>query len=282
MVRKRFGIGSTVSTQQTGKEREGRSEGLKIRVLGSSGSEVAGHRAPAFLVDEESLLDAGTIGLSLKIREEHKLRRIFLTHAHFDHIKGIPFMLDNLVSRGTGNTVTVISGREVIRDLKTNIFNDRIWPDFTKIPSPDRPALQYRTVSASREERFDGYRVIMARVNHTVPAYGIILIGRKGERIAYTGDTGPTDRFWKKVDEYGVNHLIAESSFPNRLEELALKTGHLTPALLQKEIAKMKNPPRRIYLMHAKPQYFPEIEKEIRGLARNSIRYLQEGEVLSI
>ena len=46
---------------------------MKIRILGSSGSEVAGHRAPAFLVDEETLLDAGTIGLSLKIREEQKL-----------------------------------------------------------------------------------------------------------------------------------------------------------------------------------------------------------------
>ena len=263
-------------------DREGRSEGLKIKVLGSSGSEVAGHRAPAFLVDGECLLDAGTIGLSLNIREEQKVRRIILTHAHFDHIKGIPFMLDNLVSRGTSNTVTVISGSDVIRDLKTNIFNNKIWPDFTKIPSPDSPALRYQTVFPSREERFNGYRLVMIRVNHTVPAYGIILIGPKGERVAYTGDTGPTDRFWKKVDEYRVKHLIAESSFPNRLEELALKTGHLTPALLQKEIAKMKNPPPRIYLMHAKPQYFPEIEKEIRGLARNSIRYLQQEEVLTI
>ena len=255
---------------------------MKIRILGSSGSEVAGHRAPAFLVDGESLLDAGTIGLSLKIREERKIRRIILTHAHFDHIKGIPFMLDNLVTRGRVHTVTVISGRDVIRDLKTNIFNDKIWPDFTKIPTPDRPILRYRTVSASREEKVDGYRLIMIRVNHTVPAYGIILTNSKGKRIAYTGDTGPTDRFWKKVDEYRVKHLIVESSFPNRLEELALKTGHLTPALLQKEIAKMKNPPTKIYLMHAKPQYFPEIEQEIQGIAGNNTRYLRQEEVLTI
>ncbi len=115
-----------------------------------------------------------------------------------------------------------------------------------------------------------------------MPAYGIILINPEGKGIAYTGDTGPTDRFWKKVDAYRVKHLIAESSFPNRLEELAVKTGHLTPALLQKELAKMKNPPPRIYLMHAKPQYFPEIEQEIQGLVRNNIRYLKQGEVLTI
>jgi len=255
---------------------------LEIKVLGSAGSEVAGHRSPAFLVDGAILLDAGTIGLTINIQEERRVRRIFLTHAHFDHIKGIPFMVDNLVSRGTGNTVTVISAREVIRDLKTSIFNGKIWPDFTRIPTPDAPVLRFQTLRPSREEEFDGYRLVMIRVNHTVPAYGIILINPEGKRIAYTGDTGPTDRFWKNVERYKVKHLIAETSFPNRLEELALKTGHLTPALLKKELAKMKNPPPKIYLMHAKPQYFPEIEQEIQGLARNNIRYLRQGEVLTI
>jgi ribonuclease BN (tRNA processing enzyme) len=255
---------------------------LEIKVLGSAGSEVAGHRSPAFLVDGTILLDGGTIGLSLNIKEERRVRRIFLTHAHFDHIKGIPFMLDNQVSRGTGNTVTVISARDVIRDLKTNIFNDKIWPDFSRIPTPDAPVLRFQAIRPSREEEFDGYRLVMTRVNHTVPAYGIILISPEGKRVAYTGDTGPTDRFWKKVEGYKVRHLIAESSFPNRLEELALKTGHLTPALLQKELGKMKNPPQKIYLMHAKPQYVPELEQEIQGLARNNIRYLRQGEVLTI
>jgi ribonuclease BN (tRNA processing enzyme) len=255
---------------------------LEIKVLGSAGSEVAGHRSPAFLVDGTILLDGGTIGLSLNIKEERRVRRIFLTHAHFDHIKGIPFMLDNQVSRGTGNTVTVISARDVIRDLKTNIFNNKIWPDFTRIPTPDAPVIRFQAIHPSREEEVDGYRLVMIRVNHTVPAYGIILISPEGKRVAYTGDTGPTDRFWKKVEGYKVNHLIAESSFPNRLEELALKTGHLTPALLQKELAKMKNPPQKIYLMHAKPQYVPELEQEIQGLALNNIRYLRQGEVLTI
>jgi ribonuclease BN (tRNA processing enzyme) len=255
---------------------------MKIRILGSSGSEVAGHNAPAFLVDEESLLDAGTIGLSLNIREEQKLQRIILTHAHFDHIKGIPFMLDNLFTRGRINAITVFSGSDVIRDLKTNIFNNKIWPDFSKLPTPEKPVLRYRTVAPSREKKFNGYRLVMTRVNHTVPAYGIILIGPNGKGIAYTGDTGPTDRFWKKVNEYGIKHLITETSFPNRMEDVALKTRHLTPALLEKEIAKLKYPLPRIYLMHAKPQFFPEIEQEIQGIAKNHIRYLRQGEVLTI
>lgn len=72
---------------------------MRIKVLGASGSEVPGRNCPAFLVDETFLLDAGTIG---------------------DHIKGIPFLLDNLVIRNTGNTITVMSGKEVIDDLRKN------------------------------------------------------------------------------------------------------------------------------------------------------------------
>ena len=255
---------------------------MNIKVLGASGSEVSGHRCPAFCVDDTILLDAGTIGLSLNIKEESRIRYIFLTHSHFDHIKGLPFMLDNLVTRERTTGVTVISAKEVIEGLRKNIFNDKIWPDFTRIPTPEAPVLRFRTVPPSREVKFDGYRLVLVKVNHTVPAYGIILTGQEGKSIAYTGDTGPTDRFWKKVEKYRVEHLIAESSFPNRLEQLARKTGHLTPSLLDAEIRKMKKPPKHIYLMHAKPQYFPEIDHEVRGLTRNSIRYLRQGEVLSI
>ena len=99
---------------------------MEIKVLGASGSEVPGHNCPAFLIDGKILLDAGTVAISLNIREEHGLQTILLTHAHLDHIKGIPFLLDNLVIRNTGNTITVMSGKDVLHDLRKNIFNDRI------------------------------------------------------------------------------------------------------------------------------------------------------------
>lgn len=253
-----------------------------IKVLGASGSEVPGHYCPAFTVDGKILLDAGTIGISLNISEENQIRYILLTHAHFDHIKGIPFMLDNLVVRETGSTVTVMSGQEVIDDLKQNIFNDRIWPDFTRIPTPDAPVLRFGTVRPGDEETIDGYRVTAERVSHTVPSYGYILEKEGGKIIAYSGDTGPTDLFWKKVGTRNVSCLIVEVSFPNRMEEIALQSGHLTPSLLAKEIAKMKTPPPRIYLIHAKPQHQQEIEKEIPALGREDIRFLIKGEVLKI
>ncbi len=255
---------------------------MKIKVLGASGSEVPRRNCPAFLVDDTILLDAGTIGVSLNIREEAGIDTIILTHAHFDHIKGIPFLLDNRVIRNTGKTVTVMSGKDVIRDLQKNIFNGRIWPDFTRIPTPEKPVLRFATLSPGRRVPVDGFHVSMEKVSHTVPAYGFIVENRAGEAIAYTGDTGPTDLFWKKLKGIAVKALIVETSFPNRMEELALKSGHLTPGLMEKEIAKIPVPPPMVLLMHAKPQYYAEIEGEVRSLRTDAIRFLQDGEIISV
>lgn len=273
-----------VSHQPTGR-REGTVKGdgrLRIKVLGASGSEVPGRNCPAFLVDETLLLDAGTIGLALNIREESSLKRILLTHAHFDHIKGIPFLLDNLVVRGTGNTVTVMSGDDVIAAVRNNIFNDLIWPDFTRIPSPETPVLQYRALSPPGPMDIDGYQVSLEKVHHTVPAYGYVIASGNGKAFAYTGDTGPTDRFWEQMSRQDVQCLIVEVSFPNRLEPIALISGHLTPKLLEREIAKMPRRPARILAMHVKPQHQAEITEEIQALHIPGLELLMEGAIIDV
>ena len=255
---------------------------MRIKVLGASGTEVPGHNCPAFLIDGKILLDAGTIAVSLNIREEHSLKWILLTHAHLDHIKGIPFLLDNLVTRSTGNTITVLSGKDVLDDLRKNIFNGRIWPDFTRIPSPEHPSLKYLPLRTERPVEIDGYKVTMEKVHHTVPAYGFIIEKAGKKSIAYTGDTGPTHRFWERMAAHEVKHLIMETSFPNRLEKLALASGHLTPSLLENEIAKMSPPPEKIFITHIKPQYLQEIEMEIQSLEHANIEFLKDGEVIEI
>jgi ribonuclease BN (tRNA processing enzyme) len=255
---------------------------VKIRVLGASGSEVAGHLCPAFAVDDSLLLDAGTVAVSLNITEESRIRHILISHAHFDHIKGIPFLLDNLFGRDPGAHVTVVAGPEVIDDLKRNILNDRIWPDFSRIPTPEIPVLRYAMVRSGRPERIGAYRVTAESVTHTVPAYGFILEDADGKVLAYTGDTGPTDSFWRRMNHFRVDCLIVEASFPNRMEIDAVRSGHLTPSLLGRELAKMRPIPGRIRLIHAKPQHQAEIENEIRTTGLPDIRFLREGERFEI
>jgi cAMP phosphodiesterase len=186
--------------------------------------------------------------------------------------------MENLAARGAGATVTVMGGKEVIGDLRRHIFNGRIWPDFTKIPSVENPLLRYKTLTTTRRYRLDGYTIAMERVSHTVPTNGYIVESPAKKAIAYTGDTGPTDLFWKRMEEFDVKALIVEASFPNRLEWLARASGHLTPALLEEEIRKMSRPPETIFVMHLKPNFEREIMADIRKLKRKSLRLLENGE----
>jgi len=255
---------------------------MKIRVLGASGSEMPGYNLPAFLIDNKILMDAGTIGLSLNDSEQWRIKHILLTHAHIDHIKGLPFFLDNLIIKNKRHTVTLISGREVLEDIKKNIFNDRIWPDFTRIPDRKEPVLRFLTISPSRPLNIDGYRVFAEKMNHAVTDYGYIIEGKDKKAVAYTGDTGPTDLFWRMVSLHNVRCLIIETSLPNSMSELASKSGHLSASMLKKELSKLSTTPPLICISHVKPQFLSLIKKEIKALGFNNARILRDGEVINV
>jgi ribonuclease BN (tRNA processing enzyme) len=250
---------------------------MKIKVLGSSGSVAPGQNTAAFLIDDFLLLDAGTISLSLDRDAQFKISHIFLTHAHLDHVKGIPFLVDNLVMARPKAQVTVLSGPEVIRTLKTHIFNNRIWPDFTRIPNAERPVLLFQGISTRSPFLIGDYGIYAARVNHVVPAYGYLVEDQAGHSVVYTGDSGPTEAIWKRMKGHQVKVLIVEVSFPNSQRKLAQISGHLTPALLKKEIQKMPVRPAKIYICHPKPVFRRTIEKELAGLKGVSLEILEDG-----
>jgi ribonuclease BN (tRNA processing enzyme) len=253
---------------------------VKLKVIGSSGGELPGYKLPAFLVDDCLLLDAGTISTSLKEREQLKIRNVLITHAHLDHIKGIPFLADNLVIKKREHSVRVISISEVLKALKKNLLNNSIWPDFTIIKTASRPVLSLKAIIPGKPFKINSCLVTAYRVNHSVPAVGFIIEDKKGKRILYTGDTGPTNTIWKSAKD--VHCAIIEVSFPNRLKKLALKTGHLTPKLFMKEINKMKSIPKIILITHPKPLYHKQIESEIKNLKMNNIKMLRDGETYEI
>lgn len=252
---------------------------MDIKVLGCSGAEFPGCNPPAFLVGDRILLDAGTVGSVLSDGEQAGIRDIFITHAHLDHIRGIPALADNVIISNHMHTVTVHGPAEVITSLQTHIFNNAIWPDFSVIPDETTPVIRYGILECCREYQVQGYSVTPIPVEHTVPAVGY-LVRENDVRLLYTGDTGPTDLIWKYAS--GVDALIVEVSFPNAMESLALHTGHLTCSLLEKELARIDVLPGRILLTHPKPQYVDVIRSEVRSLGLKQTALLQDGERFSI
>lgn len=252
---------------------------MELRILGSAGAEFPNFRPPAFLIDGKLLLDAGTIGSVLNEDEQWNINNILVTHSHLDHIRSIPALADNIIIKNLDHKVTLHCTDEVILSLKNHLFNDIIWPDFSKIPTVQNPVIQYSTIDPYLEYKIDEYLVQAIPVNHTVPTVGY-RVTSNGRTLVYTGDTGSTEEIWKMCS--GVDVLIVEVSFPNSMERMAELTKHLTPLQLLSELAKIEVLPKMILVTHPKPQYFETIRREIDLLGIEGIELLQDGSVYQI
>jgi ribonuclease BN (tRNA processing enzyme) len=255
---------------------------LKIRILGCSGAEVPKANLPSYLVDGKILLDAGTIGSVLRKNQQWKIGHILLTHAHLDHIKGIPFLADNIIINEKKHHVTLVSKLRVLHALRRSLLNNIVWPDFTKIPDPENPVIRFKLIGTGIPTDINGYTVTAHSVSHGMPSVGFLVEDSKGKRLLYTGDTGPTDAIWKALRGTKIHGLIIEASFPNKMKELAIKSGHLTPRLLKAELKKLGTKPERIFITHCKPRYKAEIKKEIKRLGFNNIEILKDGQVIEL
>jgi len=252
---------------------------MKLRVLGSAGAELPNFRPPAFLIDDNLLLDAGTIGAVLTEEEQWKLQHLFITHSHLDHIRGIPALADNIIIKNLQHTITVHAIPEVVTAMQNHLFNNIIWPDFTVIPNPETPVISFEMIDVGRDYTIGDYRIRAIPVNHTVPAVGY-RVCQGATTLLYSGDTGPTDEIWRYAD--GIDALIVEVSFPNSMESLALLTKHLTCSLLKIELDKIKVLPKRIFITHPKPQYVDIIRSEIDSLNLKGIELLHDGALFEI
>jgi ribonuclease BN (tRNA processing enzyme) len=255
---------------------------VKIKVLGSSGSEAPGHNSPAFLLDDFLLLDAGTVSGSLDRDAQCRISHILLTHAHLDHIKGIPSLLDNIVAAQLDRQLVVVSGKEVLADLKRNIFNNRIWPDFAVIPNGEQPVMRYQTISSRHPLFIGGYSITAVPVDHTVPAYAYVVADDKHNALVYTGDSGPTERIWKTMRRYHVKALITEVSFPNEQRALAAASGHMTPALFAEELKKLSVLPEKIFITHIKPYYRQAVEVQLAQLSGVTVEFLRDSMEIAV
>jgi len=118
--------------------------------------------------------------------------------------------------------------------------------------------------------------------NHTVPAVGFHIGGTAGS-LVYSGDTLPTEEFWRTVNGIpDLRHLILETAFANRERDLAVTAKHLYPIQLSEELARLCVDPQ-IHITHLKPSDRELIAREIETWAgRFQPRILQTGDVLVI
>jgi len=254
---------------------------MGIKVIGCSGSEFPGHNSPAFLLNDDILFDAGSLTSVLNEKAQLKIKNIFITHAHLDHLKSLPFLADNIIVGNMNHRVNIFSISQALKTIKRHLFNSAMWPDFTIIPHPDDAILNLVELKLGKSIEVNNYSVTPYKVNHTVPAVGYLVEDKKRRcHFFYSGDTGPTPKTWKKIGDKKICCLIIDVSFPNSMEDMALKSGHLTPRLLKEEIKKMHHMPEHICITHRKPQFLKAIKADLDRLKIKNLRVLQDGEII--
>jgi ribonuclease BN (tRNA processing enzyme) len=259
---------------------------MKVRVLGCSGAIAKECRTTSFLIDADVLVDAGTGLGDLTLDEMLGIDHVLLTHSHLDHIAALPLMLDAIAAR-RDRPVQVHALPGTLDALKHHVFNDVIWPDFTRLPSVDAPFATFVPIETGGVFQLGAKRIEVLPALHTVPAVGYAVSGGQACWV-FSGDTGPNPAFWQRINQLPVSMLVIETAFSSRESELAEASQHLSPVVLASElqsIAEGRSYP--IYITHTKPAETELIMSEIRELDRrrpasgrrdHDIRWLQAGQ----
>ncbi len=243
---------------------------MKVRVLGCSGAIAKDCRTTSFLIDEDVLIDAGTGVGDLTLDEMRSINHVFLTHSHLDHVAALPLMVDAIAARRT-SPVQIHALAGTIAALKAHIFNDVIWPDFSRIPTPELPFISFHEIRTGQAIQLRGKLIEVLPAVHTVPACGYAVTAGNGCWV-FTGDTERNPAFWKRLNELNVVMLVIETAFSNREKELAKLSLHLSPVVLANEldfISRDKKYP--IYITHTKPAETALIMAEIQKFDETAI-----------
>lgn len=249
-----------------------------LNVLGADGGIGGNSRTSCFLIDDDILIDAGTGLGDLAPEEMAKVDHVFLSHIHMDHIACLPLMIDTVLTMRQSPVTVHVPGNDREKLLQ-HVFNDVIWPDFTQIPTIEKPALALEPLVDGLSD-INGRQIGTLPVDHHGEAVGCWMSSGNGT-LAFTGDTGPCPAFWQAVNELpDVTHVIIECSFTNDHEALALQTGHLTPVLLARELQQLKGSPQ-ILATHMKPVGREIVLKELSELSTpHDIGILEIGQTI--
>ena len=255
---------------------------MRIRVLGCSGGIGAGARTSAMLVDNDVLIDAGTGIGDLELGDLDSIRHVFLTHAHLDHVAGLPMLVDHVFDENFDTPLTVYAREETLRAVREHLFNDVIWPDFTRLPSPDNPMLRWHVTSPGDTISIGHRDFYAVDVMHTVPSLGFT-VQNSGGVFAVSGDTRTNETLWPVLNACeDLRVLVIEVSFPDEMAGLAVEAGHYTPKTLTADLARLNHSPE-IWLTGMKPGEEQRILKQVTDAAPDrDIHMLSAGTILSV
>jgi ribonuclease BN (tRNA processing enzyme) len=232
-----------------------------------------------FLVNGTIAVDAGSLGFSLTGEQLARVAHVILTHAHLDHIAGLPMAIAEVFPR-LQRPMCVYGTADVLQAVQQHLLNGVIWPDFSRIPllQSERHALEFVTIRHYETFEVDGVRFTPVPVNHEVPTVG--LVARTDDAaVAFTSDTCSTDEIWAAASrDANLRAVFVDCTFPDELEQLAIQSGHLTPRLVAAEAAKLTRP-AHIICVHIKPDTREQVLRQLIPHRSHQITPVEIGKI---
>ena len=255
-----------------------------VKVLGSSGTKTKTAGTTSFQISKSIIVDAGNV-INILGEQAQFINHVFLTHSHSDHIIDLPFLIESFFEIRT-EPLIVYASKETICALKEHTFNNSIWPDFSNINllASDKKSLIFEEIKENETIYIENYSIKAINAEHMEGSFGFVISKEDKEAYVISGDTYLNDALIEEINSNPkIRLLLIECSFPNRLEQLAYTSKHLTPNLLLSMLGKIKNKKLQVFVYHIKHLYLERIQEEIKELnILNNGKILEDGDVIHI
>ena len=228
----------------------------------------------SMIVDDSLAIDAGGIGL-LPLKCQRRIEHVVLTHSHLDHIATLPLFLDNVYE--PSEKCPTIYGHAAVWDcLRDDFFNERVWPDLVRVSKEETPFFRSVTLVDGEPTEIGELKITPLALQHSVPTLGLV-VESPTAAIATVWDTAPTDKIWEVINSTEkLKAVFLEASFPNSMDWLARKAGHLTPEMFRVELRKLRRHVP-VFAMHMKPVFHDAIVSELTALNAPDLAIGQPG-----
>ncbi|MDE1851639.1 MAG: ribonuclease Z [Candidatus Micrarchaeota archaeon] len=295
---------------------------IKVVMLGTSGSLPTKSRglpsAAVIYEGEVVLFDCGEGTQMQMLRygvNPARIKSIFISHAHGDHIIGIAGLVRSMALNGRKNELMIFVPKGYESVIKSLLSFDSAMLGYP---------IAVKGIGAGEAYRTKWFSVSSFRLNHTIPTLGYVLkehdrrkflkdrctrlgmkgimyselekrgkitIGKKsvriedvtvpraGKKVVYATDTRPVAATANAAE--GAELLIHESSYADREKALAVERKHSTAVEVANLAKKAKV--KALLLTHISARYSDagQLEQEARKIFRNS-RAATDGYIITV
>lgn len=215
---------------------------MRIELLGSGGyhPNERRHTLCVLLPELGVMLDAGSGAFRAHGRVKTPHLDVVLTHAHLDHIVGLPSLLD-LRHDGEPVTIRLHAAAGVERAVRESLFAKRLFPLMTVHEFHELPVGSFELSGAA----FSAFPL-----EHPGGSLGVRVDAGGGAMALVTDTRAPKPTTIEAIR--GVDLLLHEAYFDDAQLPMAELTGHCTAR--QAAVAANKAGAKRLVMIHRDPR----------------------------